>query len=132
MGERAGAGRSSQHQGRLRRALGRWSDDEEPRDGDRRRADAPPGEMSIDGAPDRELVTLRGTLNSVTVRPRGGVPALEAELVDGSGALTLVWLGRRRIAGIDAGRAMRVTGRVGRHGQDQTRILYNPRYELLS
>jgi len=133
MGERAAAGgRHPQHQGRLRRALSRWSDDETPEAGDRRRAETGPDQTSIDEAPDRELVTLRGTLNSVTVRPRGGVPALEAELVDSSGALTLVWLGRRRIAGIDAGRAMRVTGRVGRHGQDQTRILYNPRYELLS
>ena len=44
--------------------------------------------------------------------------------------VTLVWLGRRRIAGIDPGRSMRVRGRVGR--QDGVRIVYNPRYELMS
>ena len=38
-------------------------------------------------APDRERVRLRGTLRTVTLRPRGGVPALEAELFDGSGSL---------------------------------------------
>ena len=63
------------------------------------------------------------------LRPRGGVPALEAELYDGTGTLTLIWLGRRRIAGIGPGRAVEVSGRIGEH--DGQRVLYNPRYELL-
>ena len=83
----------------------------------------------IAGAPDRESVTLRGTLRTVTLRPRGGVPALEAELYDGTGALTLVWLGRRRISGIVPGCSIQVRGRIGVH--DGTRVLYNPRYELI-
>ena len=57
----------------------------------------------IADAPDRERVQLRGTLRTVTLRPRGGVPALEAELYDGSGVITVIWLGRRRIAGIAPG-----------------------------
>jgi hypothetical protein len=64
----------------------------------------------------------------VTLRPRGGVPALEAELYDGSGLITLVWLGRRRIAGIEPGRAVKVVGRVGIH--ERRRIMFNPKYEL--
>jgi hypothetical protein len=56
------------------------------------------------------------------------VPALEAELSDGSGCLRVLGLGRRRIAGIHPGRAIRVSGRIGRHGED--RVLYNPHYEL--
>jgi hypothetical protein len=40
----------------------------------------------------------------------------------------VLWLGRRRIAGIFPGRAIRVTGRIGVHGG--ARIMYNPRYEL--
>ena len=67
----------------------------------------------IADAPDRERVRLRGTLRTVTLRPRGGVPALEAELYDGSGVITVVWLGRRRIAGIGPGRAIQVEGRIG-------------------
>ncbi|MFC6341957.1 OB-fold nucleic acid binding domain-containing protein, partial [Nocardioides hankookensis] len=59
----------------------------------------------------------------------GGVPALEAELSDGTGAITVVWLGRRRITGIAPGRSMSVVGRIGQ--QDGERILYNPRYELI-
>ena len=46
------------------------------------------GETCIADAPDRERVRLRGTVKTVTLRPRGGVPALEAELYDGTGVLT--------------------------------------------
>jgi hypothetical protein len=87
------------------------------------------GHLSIAEAPDRERVKLRGSLSTVTLRPRAGVPALEAELDDGSGVITIVWLGRRRIAGIEPGRAIEVEGRIGSY--DGTRILYNPRYELI-
>nr|WP_246210649.1 OB-fold nucleic acid binding domain-containing protein [Nocardioides piscis] len=87
------------------------------------------GEVSIQDAPDRDRVVLRGTIRTVTLRPRGGVPALEAELDDGSGVITIVWLGRRRIAGVGPGRAMRVEGRIGTGSGH--RVLFNPRYELI-
>ena len=63
-----------------------------------------PGWSPIADAPDREKVVVQGTLKTVTLRPRGGVPALEAELYDGSGSISVVWLGRRRIGGIAPGR----------------------------
>jgi len=82
----------------------------------------------IAGCDDRAIVTLHGELRSVTLRPVDGVSCLEAELYDGSAAVTLIWLGRRRIEGIAAGRRLTVHGRIGRrHGE---RILYNPRYDL--
>ena len=74
-------------------------------------------------------MSLRGTLRTVTLRPRGGVPALEADLDDGSGVVTVLWLGRRRIAGITPGRAIQVSGRIGVH--EGHRIMFNPRYELM-
>ncbi len=77
---------------------------------------------------DRDRCTLHGTLRTVTLRPHGGVVALEAELYDGTGSVTLIWLGRRRIAGIAAGRRMTVFGRLSCSGKQ--RVLYNPRYEL--
>ncbi len=77
---------------------------------------------------DRDVVTVHGTLKAVTLRPRGGVAALEAELYDGSGSVTLVWLGRRRIAGVDPGQQMTVHGRLSLI--EDVRVLYNPRYEL--
>ena len=98
---------------RLRRSLSKWADTTEAHARDLRAAHSAAGEVAISDAPDRERVSLRGTIKTVTLRPRGGVPALEAELEDGSGVITIVWLGRRRIAGIGPGRAIRVEGRIG-------------------
>jgi len=42
--------------------------------------------------------------------------------------VTLVWLGRRKIAGIKPGAGLVVSGRVS--CQDGHRVIYNPRYEL--
>lgn len=114
---------------RLRRSISRWANSTDQHARDMRETYADPGHEDIATAPDRQRVTLRGTLRTVTLRPRGGVPALEAELYDGSGVLTLVWLGRRRIAGIAPGRSIQVQGRIGVH--EGVRILYNPRYELM-
>jgi hypothetical protein len=77
---------------------------------------------------DRQRVKLRGTLRTVTLSPRAGTPTLEAELYDGSGTVTLVWLGRRRIVGVEPGRDIVVSGRIAVH--DNRRIMYNPSYEL--
>jgi hypothetical protein len=114
---------------KLRRTISRWANSTDQHARDLRRTHAESGDMTIAEAPDRQVVELRGTLRTVTLRPRGGVPALEAELDDGSAVLTIVWLGRRRIAGISPGQAMRVGGRIGSH--EGVRIMYNPRYELM-
>ena len=61
------------------------------------------GAVPIWSCEDRQQVQLTGTVSTVTITPRGGHPALEVELRDGSGAVTLVWLGRRQIAGNRSG-----------------------------
>lgn len=111
---------------RIRQAISRWADSSDLEQRDLRREHG--GGLAIAEAPDRTLVTLHGSLRSVTLMPRGDFPSLEAALDDGTGVITLVWLGRRRIGGIEAGRALAVTGRIGVH--DGRRIIYNPRYEL--
>ena len=73
-------------------------------------------------------MTLCGTLRTVTLRPRAGVPALEAELYDGSGTVAIVWLGRRQIAGVEPGRGIRVHGRLAVN--EGRPVMFNPRYEL--
>ena len=73
--------------------------------------------------------TVAGRLRSVTLRPVANAPAVEAELYDGSGRMTLLFLGRRRIPGITPGRRGVVTGRpIERDGE---RHMVNPRYTLL-
>ncbi|TDD81614.1 DNA-binding protein [Actinomadura darangshiensis] len=76
----------------------------------------------------RKRHCVAGTLRTVTLRPRGGAPALEAELYDGTDVISLVWLGRRKIAGIDPGRRLRAEGLVS--VQDGRKVMFNPRYEL--
>ena len=118
-----------EHKSRLRASISRWANQEREEAKELRKDTRKAGLVTIEQAPDRQKVVVQGTLKTVTLRPRGGVPALEAELYDGSALITLIWLGRRRIAGIEPGRAIKVIGRVGR--QDNMRVMYNPRYELL-
>ena len=118
-------------EGRFRRALRRLTadDDELAAEHLLQRCEVHDAVPIVD-APERIPVRLQGTLQSVTLRPRGGVPALEAELYDGSATAYVVWLGRRRIGGIRAGASMVVEGRLGGPANGR-RTMYNPAYELL-
>jgi hypothetical protein len=86
------------------------------------------GATPISDCGQRKRHCVAGTLRTVTLRPRGGAPALEAELYDGTDVVNLVWLGRRKIAGIDPGRRLRAEGLVSE--QDGRKVMFNPRYEL--
>lgn len=121
---------STTRTGRWRAAIGRLTADREQLQADEDAAEA----ARLGGTPCVELsgrrrATVSGTLRSVTLRPQGGVPALEAELSDGTGSLVLVWLGRREITGVEAGAAIRVEGFVA--CAEGRKVLYNPRYELV-
>ncbi len=115
--------------GRLRRVLRKFSvTPEELEAGDLDAERVVQRCQAIKGVADREIVTLYGELKNVSLAPRAGTPTLEASLYDGSGVVTLVWLGRRKIAGIKPGAGLVVSGRVS--CQDGQRVIYNPRYEL--
>jgi RecG-like helicase len=77
-----------------------------------------------------QSVKVRGTVQALRVRPQGSVQMVEAELWDGTGYLTLLWLGRQSIKGIAPGRNLIAEGRISR-GPKQQPAIYNPRYELL-
>ncbi|MFF7632190.1 OB-fold nucleic acid binding domain-containing protein [Kitasatospora sp. NPDC008050] len=120
---------SDQPQGRLRRMINRLTSSPEELQAEELRQDAVVcGCTPIAECGDRDVVTVAGTLRTVTLRPRAGVPALEAELFDGTDALDVVWLGRRSIAGIEPGRRLTASGRIS-HARGR-RVLFNPRYEL--
>ena len=75
-----------------------------------------------------QKVTVSGRLRTVVYTPRTNLPTLEADLYDGSDVVTLVWLGRRHIAGIEPGRQLTARGRIAmREGR---KVIYNPYYEL--
>jgi hypothetical protein len=86
------------------------------------------GATAVTDLPHRELVTVAGTLRTVTLRPRAGVPALVADLYDGTGSVCLIWLGRREIPGINPGRSIIAYGRITADGEHP--VIFNPRYEL--
>ncbi|MFF3322824.1 OB-fold nucleic acid binding domain-containing protein [Streptomyces sp. NPDC002889] len=115
--------------GRFRRMLDRLSTSQQDIESEELQEDAQAsGCTRIAECGDRQIVRVTGTLRTVTLRPRAGVPALEAELFDGSAPLDVVWLGRRSIAGIEPGRKMIASGRISMsHGR---RVLFNPKYEL--
>lgn len=77
----------------------------------------------------RRRVTITGRLKTITLRPRKGALALEAELFDGTGTTTLIWLGRREIRGIHAGSRIQAEGMASM--QQGRVVIYNPAYELL-
>lgn len=123
------AGKTERSTGRFRRMLDRLSTSQEDLESEELREDAhASGCTRISECSDRQIVKVAGTLRTVTLRPRAGVPALEAELFDGTAPLDVVWLGRRSIVGIEPGRRLIVSGRVAMsHGR---RVLFNPTYEL--
>lgn len=86
------------------------------------------GAQPVASCTDREKVILRGTIRAVTHPPQDEPPRLEAEFDDGSGVVTLIWMGRREISGVQAGTILRVEGRIS--CQRDRRRMYNPRYEL--
>jgi RecG-like helicase len=59
-----------------------------------------------------------------------GVASLEVRISDGSGTMTVVFMGRRHIAGMKTGARLIVEGVVGQHGGRLAML--NPYYELLA
>jgi len=115
---------------RLRRAVRRFASNEDEREADDLQEQAASrGATALKVCGDRKRVTVMGTVKSLTLRPRAGTPTLEVELYDGSGTVTLIWLGRRELAGLTPGRKLRVSGRITT--SDGRRVIFNPRYELV-
>ncbi|QSB13362.1 OB-fold nucleic acid binding domain-containing protein [Natronosporangium hydrolyticum] len=115
---------------RWRRLLGRWAASDEQRDAEQLRSDSVRSGCAFAGEVNRgDLVVVTGRLRTVVYTPRTNLPTLEAELYDGSGTVTLVWLGRRRIVGVEPGRTVTVRGRVAQRAGRC--VIYNPYYELV-
>jgi hypothetical protein len=123
-------GEGGERQGAFRRALRRITANEEELYAEELREDVVDelGGTPVADCRDRMQVCVAGQVKSVTLKPVGGVPALEADVYDGADTVTLVFLGRRRIAGIEPGRVLVAHGRLRR---DEGRaLIFNPKYEL--
>ncbi len=78
----------------------------------------------------RQRMGFSGRVRSVRVQPMSGVPTLVATVVDDTGAVNLVFLGRRAIPGVEPGTRISAEGMVGRHNGHLAVI--NPAYQLLT
>jgi RecG-like helicase len=88
-----------------------------------------PGSVRIAQARGRERVKLAGVVNRITVFPTEGNESLEALVSDGTGEVTVVFMGRRSIPGLSLGTKLTVEGVLGeKRGRPR---LVNPRFELL-
>lgn len=85
--------------------------------------------VPIVDAPTRVPIEIAGEVQAVQVRPHRRSPFLELTVRDGTGRAVVVFTGRRRIGGIEPGRALRLRG-VGRIDRGRL-VLLNPAYTLL-
>ena len=76
----------------------------------------------------RQRVRVAGKVYALRVQPWSGTPALELTLIDDTGALLVVFLGRRQLAGVKVGSRLVVEGVVGEHKGRMAML--NPVYEL--
>ena len=88
-----------------------------------------PGTVRIREAPLRDRAKLAGVVRRITVRPLEGHESLEALLYDGTGEVTVVWMGRRTIPGLDLGTRVVVDGLIAE--QRGERRVVNPSFEFL-
>lgn len=117
-------------EGYLRRLTRRLTEDPEQLDVEELSDEAVnTGAMKAINCQRGQEVTMVGTLRSVECNGKSCSGGVKAELFDGSDTVMLVWLGQRRIPGIEPGRTLRVHGRVGQL-ENGTKAIYNPRYEI--
>ncbi|MBG0559995.1 OB-fold nucleic acid binding domain-containing protein [Actinoplanes aureus] len=113
----------------LRRLLDRLTATEEELDArELQRDSAKCGAVPAEQCQRGQVVSVSGRLRTVAYTPRTNLPTLEADLYDGSDVVTLVFLGRRSIAGIEPGRQLTARGRIAI--RDDRKVIYNPYYEL--
>jgi amino acid transporter len=78
----------------------------------------------------RDNVAVAGQVRSMRIAPALDAPTLEIVLADDTGELSIVFLGRRHLAGVVVGSRIRAEGTVGVH---RNRLaLLNPPYRILT
>jgi amino acid transporter len=87
-----------------------------------------PGCEAIGDVRYRDRVRVAGRVRSLRVAPQHDAPTLELVLDDGTASLSVVFLGRRRLAGVEIGTKLAIEGTVGLH-RNRLAVL-NPTYEI--
>jgi RecG-like helicase len=85
--------------------------------------------LPISNATWRRRAHVRGQVTAIRTAPSGGAPKVEVEIWDSTGGITLQFLGRREIAGLDVGSTICAEGMVGETEGSLT--ILNPSYEIV-
>ncbi len=85
--------------------------------------------IAINQATWRERAHIRGTVSAIRTAPSGGAPRIEVEVWDETGGITLQFIGRRSIVGLEVGATICAEGMVGE--DDGALTILNPSYELI-
>jgi amino acid transporter len=89
----------------------------------------PDGVVPISSLRLRQPAVVEGRIRTVRVLPLAGSATLECIVEDPTGSVSIVFFGRRKIAGVDVGTRIRATGTVTDHRG--RRAILNPLYELV-
>ena len=77
----------------------------------------------------RDRTKVCGEVKRMTIKPRSGIPSMEIVINDGTGDATVIFSGRRHVAGIEHGHCIVVEGVAF---ADANRLVFlNPAYSLL-
>lgn len=83
--------------------------------------------------PERGRIKARGVIDRITIAPVTASPSFTVlARIDWNGTredVRIVWMGQRRVPGIEAGVALWFEGMLSR--VDGTPTVYNPRYEII-
>jgi hypothetical protein len=77
----------------------------------------------------RKRAHVQGQVTAIKSAPRGSAPILQVEVWDQTGGVTLHFIGRREISGLEVGSQLRAEGMVGE--EEGSLTILNPSYELL-
>ena len=77
----------------------------------------------------RKRAHIQGRVTAIRTAPSGAAPVINVEIWDETGGVTLQFLGRREIRGLDIGSELRAEGMVAENEGKMT--ILNPSYELL-
>ncbi len=91
--------------------------------------EVPEGVLPIAEIAYRQRARVAGRIRSQRVQPWAGVATLECVIVDGTGGINLVFLGRKHVAGLAPGVRLVAEGTVGEHGGKLA--ILNPLYRIL-
>jgi hypothetical protein len=77
----------------------------------------------------RKRAHVQGRVSSIKSAPADSSPTVEVEVWDETGGVTLQFLGRREISGLDVGSQVKAEGMVGENNGQL--VILNPSYEIV-